>query len=78
MLAERHAVGRGGAQAEVDQANGEEPEGAEQGGMRMVQRQERAVLVVIDQRRVERAAAEDSGADEVPERGADDVGEASR
>ena len=40
----------------------------------MVQRQKRAVLVVIDQGRIQRAAAEDAGANEVPERGADDVG----
>ena len=32
------------------------------------------MLVVIDQRRVQRAAAENAGADEIPERRADDVG----
>ena len=42
--------------------------------MGVVERQERAVLVVVHQRRVERAAAEHAGADEIPERGADDVG----
>ena len=40
----------------------------------MVERQEGAVFVIVHQRRVERAAAEDAGADEIPERRADDVG----
>jgi hypothetical protein len=40
----------------------------------MVQRQKRPVLVVIDQGCIQRAAAEDAGTNEVPERGADDVG----
>ena len=62
------------AQAEIDQPDRELPEGAEQRGVRVVQRQEGAVLVVVDERRVERAAAEHAGADEVPERRADDIG----
>ena len=61
------------AQAEVDEAEREQPEGAEQRRVRVVERQEGAVLVVIDERRVERAAAEDAGADEIPERRAEDV-----
>ena len=61
-LAERRPVGGRIAQAEVDQADGEQAEGRKEGGMGMVQRQERAVLVIIDQWRVERAAAEDAGA----------------
>jgi hypothetical protein len=39
----------------------------------VVEGEERAVLVVIDERRVEGAAAEDAGADEIPEGGADDI-----
>ena len=58
-------------QAEVDQPEREQPERSEQRRMRVVERQERAVLVVIDQRRVERAAAEDTGSDEIPERRAE-------
>ena len=32
------------------------------------------MFVVVRERRIEQAAAEDAGADEIPERGADDVG----
>ena len=73
-LAERMPVGRDIAQAEIDQPDRQQAEGAEQRRMGVVEGQEGAVLVVIDQRRVQRAAAEDAGADEVPERRADDVG----
>ena len=66
-------VGGGIAQAEIDQPDPQQAEGAEQRGMRVVQGQKRAVLVVIDQRRIQRAAAKDPGADEVPERRANDV-----
>ena len=73
-LAERIPVGGDIAQAEIDQPDAEKAEGAEQRRMGVVEGQERAVLVVIDQRRIQRAAAKDAGADEIPERGADDVG----
>ena len=62
------------AQAEIDQPDRQFAEGAEQRGVRMVERQEGAVLVVVDERRVQRAAAEDARADEIPERRADDIG----
>ena len=39
----------------------------------MVERQEGAVLVIIDERSVESAAAEHTGADEIPERRPEDV-----
>jgi hypothetical protein len=42
--------------------------------MGVIESQEGAVLVVIDQRRVQGAAAKDAGADEVPEGGPDYVG----
>jgi hypothetical protein len=45
--------------------------------MGVVERQERPVFVVVDQRSVERAAAEHAGADEVPERGAMEWGDAA-
>ncbi len=61
------------AQAEIDEAEREQAERAEQRGVRVVERQEGAVLVIIDERRIERAAAEDAGADEIPERRAEDV-----
>lgn len=41
--------------------------------MGVIESQEGAVLVVIDQRRVQGAAAKDAGADEVPEGGPDYV-----
>ena len=46
--------------------------------MRVVEGQERAMLIIIDQRRIERAAAEDTRADEVLARRTKDekVGEA--
>ena len=40
----------------------------------MIESEESAVLIVVHQRRVERAAAEHTGADEIPESGTDDVG----
>ena len=41
--------------------------------MGVVERQERAMLVIIDQRRIDRPAAEHPGADEIPEGGAENV-----
>jgi len=73
-LAKWCPIGSRITQAKIDQPDGEQPKRAKQGGMRMIQRQKGAVLVIIDQRRVQRAAAEDAGADEIPERGTDDVG----
>lgn len=61
-------------QAEIDQPDAEQAERAEQGRVGMIQGEEGAVLVGVHQGRVERAAAEHAGADEVPEGGADDVG----
>ena len=55
-------------QAEIDQAEREQAERAEQRGMGVVEGQECAMLIIIDQRSVERAAAEHTGADEIPER----------
>ena len=74
LLAERLPIGGDVAQAEIDQSDRQFAEGAEQRGMGMVERQEGAMLVVVDQRRVERAAAEYARAHEIPERRADDVG----
>ena len=62
------------AQAEIDQPDRQQAEGAEQRRVGVVEGQERSVLVVVDQRRIQRAAAEDAGADEIPEGGTDDVG----
>ena len=67
-------IGGDVAQAEIDQSDRKLAERAEQRGMGMVQRQEGAVLVVVHQRRVERAAAEHARADEIPEGRADDIG----
>src|SRR5665213_872532 len=72
-VAERPAAGDV-AQAEINQANPQFAEGAEQRGMRMSEGEERSVLIVIYQRRVERAATEHAGTDEVPECGPDDEG----
>lgn len=61
-------VGAGAiARAELNEAERQHAEGAEQRGMRVVQRQEGAVLVVVRRRRIERNAAEHTGAHEVPE-----------
>ena len=73
LLVELGTRARAVTQAEVDEAKRQEPERAKQRGVRVVERQEGAVLVVIDERGIERAAAEDSGADEVPEGRAEDV-----
>ena len=62
-FAERYPIPRHIAQAEVDQADREQPERAEQRRVGMVQRQERPMFVVVDQRGVQRAAAEDPRAD---------------
>jgi hypothetical protein len=45
------------AQAEIHKPNRQLAEGAEQRGMGVVERQEGAMLAVVHQRRVERAAA---------------------
>jgi hypothetical protein len=42
--------------------------------MGVVEGEKGAVLVIIHQRRVQRTAAEDTGANKVPERRANDVG----
>jgi len=72
-LVEDRVRARSIAQAEVDETKREQPERSEQRGMRMIERQEGAVLVIIDERGVDRPAAKDSGADEIPEGGAEDV-----
>ncbi len=72
-VAERPAPGDV-AQAEINQANPQFAEGAEQRGMRMSEGEECSVLIVVNQRRVERASTEDTGTDEVPESGSDDEG----
>ena len=77
-FAEQHSVARHIAQAEVDQADREQPERSEQCRVGMVQRQERPVFIVVDQRRVQRAAAKYTGADEVPECRANEVGVGDR
>jgi hypothetical protein len=61
------------AEAEIDEAERKQPERAEQRGMGMVEGQESAMLVVVDERRVKGAAAEDARPDEIPERRAEDV-----
>src|ERR1035441_4228281 len=73
LFSERMRIGCDVAQAEIDQPDAEETEGAKQRGVGMVKGQERSMLIVVHQRGVERAATEDAGADEIPEGGADDV-----
>ena len=67
-------IGGDVAQAEIDQPDRQFAESAGQRGVCMVERQEGAVLVVVHQRRVERAPAEHARADEIPERCPDDIG----
>ncbi|KGS21380.1 putative nitric-oxide reductase domain protein [Burkholderia pseudomallei MSHR7343] len=73
FLAESRLLGGGMPQAEIDQSDREQAERAEQRRVRVVQREEGAVLVIVDERRVERAAAEHARSDEVPERGAQHI-----
>src|SRR6185312_10362027 len=61
------------AQTEIDESDPEQAEGAEERGMGVVERKEGAVLVVIDERRVQGPAAKHTRTDEIPERRAEDV-----
>ena len=72
-LIEDRAGTRAIAQAEIDETERKQAKGAEQRRVRVVERQESAVLIIIDQRRVDRSAAEHAGADEIPERRAENV-----
>src|SRR5580692_9905211 len=73
-LAEWISVGGDIAQAEINEPDPKQAEGAEQRSMGMVERQEGAVFVIVDQRRIQRASSKNAGADEVPECRSDDVG----
>src|SRR6185312_13527051 len=74
LLAEGRPLGVDVAQTKIDEPDRKLAECAEQRRMSMVQREKGAVLVVVDEWRVERATAKHAGTDEVPERRADDVG----
>src|SRR6185503_7491802 len=57
-----HGFGPGPVpQAEIDEPKREEAKGSEERSMRVVERQEGAMLVIIDERCIDRAAAEDPG-----------------
>ncbi len=59
-------------QAEIYEPDGEKPERAEDGGVHMVERQKRAVLVIIHERGVQSAAVENTRARETPNCRADE------
>ena len=67
------AVARDVAQAEIYQSDPQQAESAEQGGVGMIEGEKGPMLIIIDQRRVEGAAAKHAGADEIPERRPDDI-----
>src|SRR5690349_7022696 len=72
-LAERGALACGVSQTEVDEADGQKPEGTKQRRVRMIQCEERAVLVVIHERGIQCSSAEHAGTYEIPECRSDDV-----
>src|SRR6185312_7017148 len=61
------------AEAEIYQANSQKAESAEQRGVRVVKREKSAMLIIVDERGIERTPAKYTGTDKVPEGRANNV-----